>query len=146
MRVERTIDIKAPRREVWAKLMDPECLEDWVSVHKSLGNAPKGELRKGSELTQCLHLAGTSFNVDWTVDEADAPTRAVWTGKGPMRSKASVRYELEDDGNGGTRFHYMNEFKSPGGPLGRIVDKLTGTTAERAADKTLDNIKKLLED
>jgi carbon monoxide dehydrogenase subunit G len=146
MKVERTIDIKAPRREVWGKLMDPRCLEDWVSIHKSLEKAPAGELRKGSELTQCLHMAGTSFNVDWKVEEADAPTRAVWKGRGPMRSKAEVVYELEEDGHGGTRFHYMNELKPPGGPLRGIVDRIAGSTAERAADKTLENLKKLLED
>jgi carbon monoxide dehydrogenase subunit G len=145
MKVERTIEIKAPPQRVWEKLMDPSCLEDWVSIHKSLKDAPDGELRKGSELTQCLHMAGTSFNVHWQVKEADAPKRAVWEGRGPMRSKAGVTYELEDDGNGGTTFHYMNEFKSPGGPLAGVVDRITGGTAEKAADKTLANLKQLLE-
>ena len=145
MKVERTIEIKAPRQDVWNKLMDPRCLEDWVSIHKSLKDAPDGELTQGDELTQCLHMAGTSFNVRWTVEEADEPNRAVWAGKGPMRSKASVVYGLEDDGNGGTVFHYQNEFKSPGGPFGAVVDRITGGTAERAADKTLQNLKSLLE-
>jgi carbon monoxide dehydrogenase subunit G len=145
MKVERSIEIDAPRERVWEKLMDPRCLEQWVSIHKSLKDAPPGELEKGSELTQCLHMAGTSFNVHWKVKEADAPTHAVWDGRGPVRSKASVIYDLEDAGNGRTLFHYVNEFKSPGGPFGGIVDRVTGGTAERAADKTLDNLKKLLE-
>jgi carbon monoxide dehydrogenase subunit G len=145
MKVERTIDIEAPRDQVWETLMDPNCLEDWVSIHKSLKEAPDGELRKGSELTQCLHLAGTNFNVHWEVKEADRPNRAVWEGRGPMRSKAGVIYELEENGDGRTRFHYTNEFKSPGGPFGRFVDRITGGTAERAADKTLANLKQLLE-
>jgi hypothetical protein len=62
-----------------------------------------------------------------------------------MRSKASVNYDLEENGNGGTKFRYSNEFKAPGGPFGGIVDRVTGGTAERAADKTLQNLKKLLE-
>jgi carbon monoxide dehydrogenase subunit G len=145
MKVERTIEIDASRERVWEKLMDPRCLGDWVSIHKSLKEAPDGELRRGSELTQCLTLAGTSFNVHWKVEEADAPRHAVWDGKGPMRSKASVVYDLEDAGGGKTIFHYMNEFKSPGGPFGGIIDRVTGGTAERAADKTLGNLKSLLE-
>ena len=145
MKVERTIEIAAPPERVWATLMDPRQLGDWVSIHKRLEDAPPGELRKGSKLVQCLHLAGTNFNVHWKVDEADAPRRAVWEGRGPMRSRASVVYELESAGDGRTRFHYMNEFKSPGGPLGGLVDRITGGTAERAANKTLDNLKKLLE-
>ena len=145
MKVERTIEIGAPRERVWEKLMDPRCLEDWVSIHKSLKEAPERELTQGDELTQCLHMAGTSFNVKWKVKEADEPSRAVWEGKGPMRSKAAVVYELEENGDGTTRFHYMNEFKSPGGPFGAVVDRITGGTAERAADKTLANLKSLLE-
>lgn len=145
MKVVRDIEIAAPRQDVWDKLMDPRCLEDWVSIHKSLKDAPDGELEQGDELTQCLHMAGTSFNVKWKVSEADEPTRAVWEGKGPMRSKASVLYELEDDGNGGTVFHYENEFKAPMGPVGAVIDRITGGTAERAADKTLANLKGLLE-
>lgn len=145
MKVERTIAIKAPRQAVWDKLMDPRCLEDWVSIHKDLKEAPEGELAQGDELTQCLHMAGTSFNVKWKVKEADEPTRAVWHGRGPMRSKAAVVYELEEDGDGGTVFHYENEFKAPMGPFGRVIDRITGGTAERAADKTLANLKQLLE-
>ena len=145
MKVVRDIEIAAPRQDVWNKLMDPRCLEDWVSIHKSLKDAPDGELEQGDELTQCLHMAGTSFNVRWKVKEADEPTRAVWEGKGPMRSKATVLYELEDDDNGGTVFHYENEFKAPMGPFGAVIDRITGGTAERAADKTLANLKRLLE-
>jgi uncharacterized protein YndB with AHSA1/START domain len=145
MKVERTIDIKAPRERVWAKLMDPYCLDEWVSIHKSLKEAPHGELTKGAELVQCLHMAGTSFDVHWKVDLAERPHRAIWEGRGPMRSHASVVYELEDAGDSTTRFHYTNEFRSPGGPFGAIVDRITGGTAERAADKTLTNLKRLLE-
>jgi hypothetical protein len=39
----------------------------------------------------------------------------------------------------------MNEFKSPGGPFGAVIDRITGGTAERQADKTLANLKNLLE-
>ena len=146
MKVERTIEIDAPRERVWEKLMDPRCLEDWVSIHKSLKDAPPGELKKGSELTQCLHMAGTSFNVHWKVKEADEPNRAVWEGRGPVRSKAAVVYELEDAGGGKTRFHYMNEFKSPGGPFGAFVaDRAFQGTSEREADKSLDNLRRIVE-
>jgi carbon monoxide dehydrogenase subunit G len=146
MKVERTIEIEAPRERVWTTLMDPYRLGDWVSIHKELKEAPPGELKQGAELTQCVHMAGTSFNVSWKVEQAEAPQHAVWAGRGPMRSKASVVYELEDMGDSKTRFHYTNEFHAPGGPFGAIIDRITGGTAERAADKTLANLKRLLEE
>ena len=35
--VHATIDIDAPARRVWDIVMDPCQLEDWVTIHRSLG-------------------------------------------------------------------------------------------------------------
>ena len=146
MKVERDITIDAPPEDVWKILMDPQRLEDWVSIHQKLKNAPSGQLEEDDELTQCLRLMHKNFDVKWKVSQADEPRKAVWEGRGPVRSKASVVYELQPDGNGGTRFHYMNEFKAPMGPLGSFfADRAFQGTSEREADKTLDNLRGLLE-
>jgi carbon monoxide dehydrogenase subunit G len=146
MRVERDITIKATPQEVWKVLMDPQRLAEWVSIHQKLKRAPEGQLEQGDELVQCLRLAHKNFDVKWHVKQADKPSKAVWEGRGPVRSKATVLYGLEPDGDGGTRFHYENEFKSPGGPLGGfLADRAFQGTSEREADKTLDSLKRILE-
>lgn len=145
MKVERDITIEAPQEEVWAFLMDAHKLGDWVTIHQQLKDAPTSELDEGDELTQCLRLMHKNFNVKWKVKQADKPTKAVWEGRGPVRSKASVVYELEPVGDG-TRFHYVNEFKAPMGPLGAFfADHAFQRTSEREADKSLAVLKKLLE-
>jgi carbon monoxide dehydrogenase subunit G len=146
MRVERDITIDAPPEEVWKVLMDPNRLGDWVSIHQKLKNAPNGILSEGDTLTQCLRLMHKNFDVDWTVEQAREPKKAVWEGHGPVRSKAMVTYELTADENGGTHFHYVNELKAPMGPLGRFfADHAFQRSSEREADKTLDNLKAILE-
>lgn len=146
MKVQRDITIDAPPEQVWDVLMDPNCLADWVSIHQKLKKAPEGILGEGDELTQCLRLMHKNFDVHWTVEQADKPHKAVWEGRGPLHSKAAVVYELKPDGNGATRFHYENEFKAPMGPLGAFfADHGFQRTSEREADKTLDNLKGLLE-
>jgi carbon monoxide dehydrogenase subunit G len=146
MKVERDITINASPDAVWAVLMNPRRLADWVSIHQTLKQAPEGQLVEGDELVQSLRLAHKRFDVRWHVKQADKPRRAVWEGRGPVRSKAMVVYELSPDGNGGTRFHYANEFKSPGGPLGAfIADHTLQGTSEREADKTLKSLRGLLE-
>jgi carbon monoxide dehydrogenase subunit G len=146
MKVKRDITIDASPQEVWKVLMDPKRLADWVSIHQKLKKAPNGTLTEGDELTQCLKLMHKNFDVNWTVEQADKPHKAVWEGRGPVRSKAQVVYELKPDGEGGTRFHYENEFKGPMGPLGSFfADHAFARTSEREADKTLANLKGLLE-
>jgi carbon monoxide dehydrogenase subunit G len=146
MKVQRDIKIKAPPEKVWKVLMDPQKLADWVSIHQKLKQAPAGQLEEGDQLTQCLRLMHKNFDVKWKVKQADEPHKAIWEGRGPVRSKAAVVYELKPDGNGGTSFHYENEFKSPGGPFGSfLADRAFQGTSEREADRTLNKLKGLLE-
>ena len=145
MKVEREIEIAAPPERVYDVLMDPKRLSDWVTIHAELKDAPPGELKQGSELSQCLKLAGRKFTVHWRVVEDDCPTRVVWEGSGPMHSKAKVVYELAPDGNGGTRFTYANEYKLPGGALGRLGGHAVAPASRRESEKSLQKLKRLLE-
>ena len=145
MKIEREITIEAPPERVYDLLVDPQRLGDWVTIQDHLVEAPAGDLKEGSELVQCLRLAHRRFNVRWTVSEADPPQRIVWDGHGPLRSRASVVYELEADGEGRTRFRYVNDFHSPGGPLARIADRALQGTSGREADRSLEQLKRLLE-
>jgi carbon monoxide dehydrogenase subunit G len=145
MKVEREIEIDAPPERVYEVVMDPQRLEDWVTIHAELRDAPAGELRRGSELSQCLRLAGSKFTVHWRVVEDDCPTRVVWEGSGPLGSKAQVVYELASDGDGGTRFTYTNEYSLPGGALGRLGGRAVAPASRRESERSLAKLKKLLE-
>lgn len=144
MRIERTVELAAPPERVYEVVMDPGRLEEWVTIHHRLDEAPDGMLERGSELTQSLRLAGRSFHVRWTVVENDPCRRVVWEGRGPVASHARVVYEL--DGNGGaTRFSYMNEYELPGGPLGRIAERTVARMAGRELDGSLERLRRLVE-
>jgi uncharacterized protein YndB with AHSA1/START domain len=144
--VETTIDIAAPPDTVWDVLMDAGRLGEWVTIHRRLHGKPDKPLREGSEIVQTLHLRGVNFKVHWMVEELDEPRLAVWEGRGPARSKALTRYELSDDGNGGTRFHYLNEFQAPLGPLGKAASRaLVGGVSQREAQTSLQRLKALIE-
>lgn len=145
MKVERHIEIDAAPERVYEVLMDPRRLEDWVTIHAELKHAPPGELTRGSELSQCLKLAGRKFTVHWQVVEDDCPHRVVWEGRGPMGSKAQVVYELKPDGNGGTHFTYANEYSLPGGALGKLGGRAVAPASRRESERSLAKLKRLLE-
>ena len=145
MRVERTIEIEAPPERVYDLVMDPKRLGEWVTIHAGLKESPDGDLREGSELIQSLKLAGRRFDVHWEVVQAEKPKRVVWEGKGPVHSRAKVVYDLDADGDGKTCFSYMNEYSMPGGPLGRIAGGVLKHTAERESERTLEQLKRLVE-
>jgi uncharacterized protein YndB with AHSA1/START domain len=143
--VSCTIEIAAPRKRVWEVVMSPERLADWVTIHRSLGPAPS-QLRRGSRFEQTLNLRGAHVHVDWTVIDVDPPSRAVWEGHGPARSRASIVYELQAVDEQATRFVYTNEFKAPGGPLGAVAGRvLVGGLSQREAQRSLQRLKQLVE-
>jgi uncharacterized protein YndB with AHSA1/START domain len=144
--VNADIDIAAPPEKVWEIVMDPDHFKDWVTIHRKVHDSDTGPPHEGSKMTQTLCLHGINFKVKWELTACDPGRHATWEGRGPMHSHARTVYDLSDDGNGGTRFHYTNEFRAPAGPLGAAASRvLVGGLPEREAKKSLVQLKALLE-
>lgn len=145
-KIETTIEIAAPPERVWSVLMDPDRLADWVTIHRSLGEVSDRPLKRGSEIEQTLKVRGLRFEVRWRVTELEEGHRAVWEGRGPAGSKAITRYEVTTNGNGGTRFSYVNDVIPPMGSLGSKASRvLIGGVSKREATRSLEHLKELLE-
>jgi carbon monoxide dehydrogenase subunit G len=138
--VSTSIDIDAPPQDVWNVVMDPKRLADWVTIHRRLVSHSRDAME------QVLCLRGANFHVKWHLATEDEPFRAEWHGRGPARSHAETEYRLSDNGKGGTRFDYRNEFKAPLGPLGAFASRaLVGGLPAKEADASLRRLKTLME-
>jgi uncharacterized protein YndB with AHSA1/START domain len=144
--VVTSIDIDAPPERVWALAMDPNCLSEWVTIHRRLHGHDDGPARKGYAMEQTLHLRGVNFKVHWELVACDEDRHAEWHGRGPARSHAETEYRLTPIEGGRTRFDYRNVFTAPLGPLGRVASRaLVGGLPSREADASLRKLKKLAE-
>lgn len=138
--VATSIEIDAPIEEVWRTVMDATRLHEWVTIHRKLVSY------SDDEMEQVLHLRGANFKVKWHLAKSEAPNHAMWKGRGPARSHAETEYRLTDNGRGGTRFDYRNEFKAPLGPLGAFASHaLVGGLPAKEADASLRKLKALVE-
>lgn len=144
MRLDREIRIEASPEALYDLVMDPSRLREWVTIHQALKSAPNGLLERGSQLVQRLHVAGTSFDVHWTVLEATRPDYVLWEGTGPWGSRASTTYTLRRQGEA-TVFGYSNEYRLPGGPFGEIASRVLSPASGREADLSLAQLKTLAE-
>jgi uncharacterized protein YndB with AHSA1/START domain len=144
--VHTKIEIDAPAERVWATVMDPQQLKDWVTIHRSVRDVSDQPLRKGSTMEQVLHIRGVSFRVHWTLVDVSPPNVAEWEGRGPAHSRARIRYQLSDGEDGHTTFEYTNEFTPPGGRLGNVASRvIVGAASERESSNSLARLKALLE-
>ena len=144
-KLEREIHIDAPAEAVYDKLTDPDCLGEWVTVHDEMEQAPDRNVEPGDTLVQRMKVAGQKFRITWHVDEAERPSRVVWTGEGPMGTKAKATYEIESLNGDGCTFSYTNEYDLPGGPLGRLAGRSVSRVAGREVDGSLQKLKNLVE-
>jgi uncharacterized protein YndB with AHSA1/START domain len=143
--VTASTEIAAAPEQVWDMVMDPERLEQWVTIHRRLIHADELPVHVGYRMDQQIHLRGVNLQVHWTLVECQRPERAVWEGRGPARSLAHTEYVLTAEGRG-TRFDYRNEFHPPLGPLGAVVSRaLVGGMPTREAQRTLERLRASLE-
>jgi len=143
--VTATIDIDAPREEVFDTMLDPARLKDWVTIHRKVHDADGGTPREGYEMEQTLCLRGVNFKVRWKLTQFEKGRSATWEGRGPAHSYARTAYKLSDKGEG-THFEYENEFKAPGGFLGKAASRvIVGGVPQREANQSLQQLKALLE-
>ena len=141
--VTASIQIDATPAQVWEMVMDPNCLADWVTIHRRLVRADDGPPRVGFTMDQQLQLRGVHLEVHWRLVECRPCELAVWEGRGPARSRARTEYLLSAE-DGGTRFDYRNEFRRPARPgrrtrqprAGRRHARARGTSHTRAATRS----------
>jgi uncharacterized protein YndB with AHSA1/START domain len=143
--VTATVRIAVAPTQVWEVVMDPQRLDQWVTIHRKLLRADAGPTRVGYTMDQRIHLRGVNLEVHWRLVECQPAALALWEGRGPARSRACTEYILSAD-DGGTRFDYRNEFRPPLGPLGAIVSRaLVGGMPQREAKRTLERLRDYLE-
>jgi uncharacterized protein YndB with AHSA1/START domain len=142
--VRASIHLPADPATVWSVVMDPNRLEQWVTIHRRLLSADDGRPHEGFHMEQRICLRGVEFKVRWELVECKRDKHAVWEGHGPARSKARTEYILSPN-DGGTRFDYRNEFKAPLGPLGAVASRaLVGGVPKREAERSLERLKSVL--
>jgi uncharacterized protein YndB with AHSA1/START domain len=139
--VTASIQIAAPPGDVWKTIMNPDCLRDWVTIHRKLLRADEGSPRVGYTMDQRIQVRGVSLEVHWTLVTCRPLELAVWDGRGPARSRARTEYILSAE-DGATRFDYRNQFATPLGPVGALVSRaLVGGIPEREAKRTLERLR-----
>jgi uncharacterized membrane protein len=144
--VTASIDIDAPRDRVFETVLDPDQLDEWVSIHRRVNSADSGKPREGYAMEQTLCLRGANFKVKWKITELQPGKHVTWEGRGPAHSYARTAYSVSDRDGDGTHFEYENEFKAPGGFLGAAASRvIVGGVPQREANKSLRQLKALLE-
>ncbi|MDQ4125955.1 MAG: SRPBCC family protein [Actinomycetota bacterium] len=140
--IRKSIVIDAPRGTVFDLVDDPGCFpEFFVGITKW---EPRSKKRRGVGAKYRVLMQVGSIEAGGTVRVTERTTnRAIaWTWEQGIHQ--SGRWTL-DDADGGTALTLEVRYDLSGGPLGRVVEQLTGRIVERNLWATLLAARRLLE-
>ena len=110
-RIERSVVIQRPINEVFAYLVEPANLPDWVPGILEAKSSLEGPIRVGSTSTRITNYGGRRAESQHVVSELEPNSRmAVSTKSGPLEIKEL--FELEAAGSG-TRVTIAEEVSAP---------------------------------
>ncbi len=144
-RIEKSIEIGAPREKVWEMLaLDrlPEWNEEYGNVkYTSEVRNPEDKYKVGASSHTNMKGAGA---IDFEITESLENEKMTFRMLGKRANNTVVTYVLEsvDDG---TRFAYVMTYKLPWGILGKGLGKLVKGSLEKEGEKALEKLKSILE-
>jgi uncharacterized membrane protein len=144
-KIEKSIEIRAPSEKVW-EMLALDRMPEW---------AFKGDL-KSVEYTSEVHTAKDKYRVgvtahiidkrrehDVEITESLENEKMMYRSKPPYYTYTST-YILKPV-EGRTKLTWISDVEMPGGILGRALGGLTHGAGEKQAEKSLENLKGILE-
>ncbi|MFX0202486.1 MAG: SRPBCC family protein [Candidatus Hodarchaeota archaeon] len=145
-RIEKSIIIKAPPTDVW-ELLALDRLPEWTEglqervEYTSEVSTPENKYRVGASTRTNIKGAGT---VDFEITASLKHEKLTYRMLGKRAMNTFVTYLLEPREDG-TQFKYVMTYKLPWGILGKAFGKLGEGTLEKEAERSLENLKNILE-
>lgn len=142
-RIERSIEIRASPEKVWEMLAQDRHLE-WFVGYKSVEytsevRSPKDKYRIGAS----AHVIATHDKFDAIITENVENEKIVYSIQAKGTRNCNYKYTLKPT-EAGTDFTLLMEYEIPN-PIIRIIDKLMWRMLEKDLDKSLENLKSILE-
>jgi uncharacterized protein YndB with AHSA1/START domain len=145
-RVEKSIEIRAPPERVW-EMLALDRLPEWTEgLQKSVEyisevRTPEDKYRVGASTRTNIKGAGM---IDFEITECLENEKIKYRMLGKRANNTVVTYILEPV-KGGTKFAYVMTYELPWGILGKFLGKLAKGTLEKEAERSLKNLKSILE-
>ena len=145
--MEKSIEIKASPKQVW-ELLAWDRVQEWEEGYRK--NLKSIDYTSKISSLEDKYRSGTTAHVTLKHGESDLEiTESIQNEKITFQSKggglnAIIKYLLEPV-EGGTKFTYRVDYEIPMGILGRALSRMFKGSGERDLEKSLENLKSIVE-
>ena len=145
VRIEKSIEIKAPPEKVWEMLAFDKAVE-WMEGWKNVKFT--SEIRTSEDKYKVGASAHITEHVkyDYEISESLKNDKIVWHSAGSRSKPKMIMSHILKPTEMGTIVTTVFDYTSPFSVLGKIVDKAGGQKmAEKDTEKSLEKLKSILE-
>ena len=142
MRVEQSIEIAAPREDIWKLVSEPKRYSEFMSG--STWKPVEGEPTSGPRARFWLTVEAGSTDLGGVIEvvEWDPPHELAWTNVSGIDNRG--RWILRDRGEV-TEVTMRFSYQVPGGVLALIASRLSAPILRRDVRRSLGTLKELIE-
>ena len=144
MKVQRSIDITAPREKIWPFLVEPENILKWYIPMKKFNYT--GEQRSGTGTTFYFEEeAATLMKLNFVVTEWVQNEKLAFMMTSGNFVKGYQQTWTIDNTPSGCRFTYVEDIKMPYGILGKFIGLFARFGSLATMKKMLEKLKSMAE-
>ena len=146
MRIKSTIVIRAPRKDVWAVITDPDAYLDFMEgiTRWELEEGGQGKLEHGSRIRMLIKVGAAEVGGLIEIVECDRESDLAWSSVTGIDQRG--RWRVRDAGNGLTRVELRFSYGVAGaGVAGLVAERVAAPMLSRRLRQSLHGLKKATE-
>ena len=143
MRLQRSVRIDVDPHQVWKHVSDPGCYPEFMANLERWETVTEGPVDVGSRYTVHWKVGSVPIGGVIEVSEFDEARDLAWIGITGVASRG--RFRLREDGEGRTKVSFRMSYEAPGGILGLVADRVAARQVGHIMDRTLKQLKALVE-
>lgn len=143
MRMQRSVRIDVDPHQVWKHVSDPVCYPEFMANLERWETVTEGPVEVGSRYTVHWKVGSVPIGGVIEVSEFDEARDLAWIGITGVTLRG--RFRLREDGDGRTKVSFRMSYEAPGGVLGLVADWVAARQVGRIMDRTLHQLKELVE-
>lgn len=143
MRLSRSVIVDVEPHLVWKHISDPGCYPEFMASLERWETVTDGPVGVGSRYTVHWKVGSVPIGGVIEVVEFDEPRDLAWIGITGVTLRG--RFRMRDAGDGRTKVTFRLAYEAPGGVLGLIADYVASRQVGRIMDRTVKQLKALVE-
>lgn len=143
MRMQRSVRMDVDPHRVWKHVSDPGCYPEFMANLERWETVTEGPVGVGSRYTVHWKVGSVPIGGVIEVTEFDEARDLAWIGITGVTLRG--RFRLREDGEGRTKVSFRMSYEAPGGVLGLVADWVAARQVGRIMDRTLQQLKELVE-